>query len=96
MTRSSRLEIEYCRQCGWPPRAGYMAQELLTTFEREFGEVALVPGSGGIFEVRVGGETIWSRHEKSWFPEPEELKVLIGDRIAPGKALGQLDSRTSR
>ncbi len=53
MTRSSRLEIEYCRQCGWLPRAGYMAQELLTTFEREFGEGALVPGSSGIFGVRV-------------------------------------------
>ena len=94
MTRSSRLETEYCRKCGWLPGAGYMAQELLTTFERELGEVALIPGSGGIFEVRVDGETIWSRHEESRFPEPEELKVLIGDRIAPGKALGQLDSHT--
>ena len=94
MTRSPRLEIEYCRKCGWLPRAGRMEQELLTTFEMELGEVALVPGTDGIFEVRVNGATIWSRHEESRFPELRELKDLIGDRIASGKALGQLDSRT--
>ena len=58
MTRSSRLEIEYCGKCGWLPRPGRMAVELLTTFEMELGEVALDPGTGGIFDVRVNGATI--------------------------------------
>ena len=73
-----------------------MALELLTTFGMELGQVAFVPGTGGIFEVRVNGATIWSRHAESRFPELKELKDLIGDRIAPGKAFGQLDSRTSQ
>jgi selenoprotein W-related protein len=30
-----------------------MAQELLTTFQGVIGEVALVPGTDGVFEVRV-------------------------------------------
>ena len=30
-----RLEIEYCRQCRWLLRAAWLAQELLTTFEKE-------------------------------------------------------------
>src|SRR3954468_6293457 len=47
-----RIEIEYCTQCRWLLRAGWMAQELLTTFPAELGEVALVPGSGGVFEGR--------------------------------------------
>ena len=68
-----------------------MAQELLTTFESELGEVALVPGTGGVFEVRVQGETIWSRQEGGHFPESKELKQLIRDRIAPGKDLGHSD-----
>ncbi len=69
MANSPRLEIEYCRQCRWLLRAGWMAQELLTTFSDELGEVALVPGTGGIFEIRVDGETVWSRKQQSRFPE---------------------------
>ena len=68
-----------------------MAQELLTTFSDELGEVALVPGTGGIFEVRVDGETVWSRKQQSRFPEIKELKQIVRDRIAPGKSLGHSD-----
>ena len=60
-TPRPRVEIEYCTQCRWLLRAAWMAQELLTTFEAELGGVALVPGAGGIFDVRVDGTTIWSR-----------------------------------
>ncbi len=88
MSPSPRIEIEYCRQCRWQLRAGWMAQELLATFESELGEVALVPGTGGIFEVRLDGRTIWSRKEESRFPELKELKQRVRDRIAPGKDLG--------
>ena len=68
-----------------------MAQELLTTFQEEIGELALTPGSGGIFEVRVEGDTIWSRAAQGRFPEMKELKQLIRDRIAPTRALGHSD-----
>jgi selenoprotein W-related protein len=68
-----------------------MAQELLTTFETDLAEVALVPGMGGIFEVRVDGATIFSRKEYGRFPESKELKQLIRDKIAPEKKLGHSD-----
>src|SRR5262249_59075012 len=61
MSNLPRVEIEYCTQCRWLLRAAWMAQELLTTFEQEIGEVALRPGTGGVFEVRVDGATVWSR-----------------------------------
>jgi len=77
MNSLPRVEIEYCTQCRWLLRAAWMAQELLTTFEQELGEVALVPGSGGIFEVRVEGTTVWSRKERERFPEMKELKQLV-------------------
>ena len=48
MNRTPRLEIEYCTQCRWLLRAAWLAQELLTTFVDELGEVALVPGKGGL------------------------------------------------
>jgi selenoprotein W-related protein len=47
-----QIEIEYCRQCRWLLRAGWMAQELLVTFEDELGGAALVPGSAPIATSR--------------------------------------------
>jgi len=86
-----RVEIRYCTQCRWLLRAAWMAQELLATFESELGEIALVPGTGGIFEVRVDGELIFSRRKEGRFPESKELKQLVRDRVAPGKPLGHSD-----
>ena len=85
------LEIEYCTQCRWLLRAAWLAQELLTTFESDLGRVSLVPGSSGIFEVRLNGEIIFSRKMAERFPEIKEIKQLVRDRIAPGKSLGHSD-----
>lgn len=93
MGNRNRLEIEYCTQCRWLLRAAWMAQELLITFEAELGEVALVPGKEAILEVRLNGETIFSRKEQGRFPELKELKQLVRDRIAPGKDLGHSDRK---
>ncbi len=88
---SPRVKIEYCRQCRFILRAGWMAQELLMTFGDMIGELALVPGEGGVFNVFVDGELVFSREEKGRFPESKELKQLIRDVIAPDLALGHSD-----
>ena len=88
MSPKPRVEIEYCTGCRWLLRSAWMAQELLTTFESELGEVALQPGSGGVFEVRVNGEALWSRKEQGRFPDLKELKQLVRNVIAPDKNLG--------
>ena len=85
------LTLVYCTQCRWLLRAAWFAQELLTTFENELGGVTLVPGTGGIFEARLGRHLIWSRKAEGRFPEAKELKQLVRDRIAPGKGLGHSD-----
>jgi selenoprotein W-related protein len=98
-----RVEIEYCTQCRWLLRAAWMAQELLQTFEQELEGVTLVPGSGGVFEIRLVGagagagaqnteeDTLWSRASRQRFPEITELKRLVRDRVAPGRSLGHAD-----
>ncbi|MDR7276118.1 SelT/SelW/SelH family protein [Catenuloplanes atrovinosus] len=93
MTRQPRLEIEYCTQCRWLLRAAWTAQELLTTFGVRLGEVALVPGTGGVFDVRLDGEPLWSRKERGAHPEITELKRLVRDRIAPDMSLGHSEKR---
>lgn len=93
MTGKPRLTIEYCTQCGWLLRAAWMAQELLATFGDDLGEVALIPGTGGVFEVRLDGESLFSRAEAGRFPESKELKQLTRDRIDPGRNLGHSDEK---
>lgn len=85
-----RVQIEYCTQCRWLPRAAWLAQELLTTFEAELDELALKPGTGGVFVVRVDGDVVWDRREHG-FPEPTAVKRLVRDRVAPGRTLGHSD-----
>src|SRR5215213_5903856 len=88
MPHSPRIEIVYCTQCRWMLRAAWMAQELLTTFSEEIGEIALVPGSGGVFEIRVEERLVWSRAENGGFPDIKLLKQLVRDIVAPQKSLG--------
>jgi selenoprotein W-related protein len=86
----SMIEIEYCTQCRWLPRAAWLAQELLASFEADVASVALVPGRGGVFMVRVDGEVLWDRRTQG-FPEPTAVKRLVRDRVAPGRSLGHSD-----
>lgn len=91
MEQKPRVSISYCTQCRWLLRAAWLAQELLTTFEQELGEVALRPGTGGVFEIQVGDELIWSRKQEGRFPEAKEVKQRVRDRIAPERNLGHSD-----
>ena len=90
-----RIEIHYCTQCRWLLRSAWMAQELLSTFEQEITEVALLPKTGGLFEIKVDDAVLWSRKEQGRFPEITELKQLVRDRIAPDRDLGHIDRSNS-
>ncbi len=86
------VEIEYCTQCRWLLRAAWLAQELLTTFEADLKALSLVPGTGGMFEVRLNGAVIFNRKQAERFPESKELKQLIRDIVAPSRDLGHSDT----
>jgi selenoprotein W-related protein len=85
------ITIAYCTQCNWLLRSAWMAQELLQTFGDALGSVALLPGTGGIFEIRVDGEPIWERKRDGGFPDVKALKGRVRDRIAPERDLGHVD-----
>jgi selenoprotein W-related protein len=93
MASKPKLSIEYCPRCGWLLRSAWLAQELLTTFERELGGVELVPSAtSGTFEIRVDGEVVWNRQMDHGFPQAADLKRRVRDRVAPGRALGHSDT----
>ncbi len=85
MPPAPNVAITYCRLCNWLLRAGWMGQELLSTFAEELGSVTLIPDdTGGVFEVRLDGKLIWSRKEHGRFPEIKELKQLVQGRGGAG------------
>ena len=86
-----RVAIEYCTQCRWLLRASWMAQELLSTFATELGEVALIPASGGTFRIELGEALLWERVRDGGFPDVKALKGRVRDRLDPGRDLGHLD-----
>ncbi|WP_410498530.1 SelT/SelW/SelH family protein [Chitinibacter sp. S2-10] len=89
-----RITIHYCTQCNWMLRSAWLAQELLHTFAFEIGEVALQPGTGGIFVIHCDDVLIWDRQLDGGFPEAKALKQRVRDQIAPEKNLGHSDKRS--
>ncbi|MBF0858507.1 SelT/SelW/SelH family protein [Gluconobacter sp. LMG 31484] len=86
-----RVSIRYCTQCNWLLRSGWMAQELLSTFGQALGEVALIPDTGGRFEIHVDETLIWERKRDGGFPGPKELKQRVRNIIDPDRDLGHTD-----
>ncbi len=92
MSPSPRIEITFCTQCRWMLRATWVAQELFTTFPDQLGEIALIPGTGGTFDVRLDDTLLWSRKEEGHFPELKELKQRVRDIIDPERDLGHSET----
>lgn len=98
MATTARVSITYCTQCQWLLRAAWLAQELLSTFGTELGDVALVPGTGGIFEIhcRIGDAEpvlVWERKRDGGFPEAKVLKQRVRDLVSPERDLGHSDRK---
>ncbi|EAU37530.1 hypothetical protein ATEG_02568 [Aspergillus terreus NIH2624] len=100
-----RITIKYCTQCKWMLRAAYFAQELLSTFSTDLGEVALIPATGGVFTVTMyhaAGDSdsagadvhqtvLWDRKTNGGFPEVKVLKSLVRNVVDPSRDLGHTD-----
>jgi selenoprotein W-related protein len=91
-----RIEIRYCTKCRWLLRAAWLAQELLSTFEQTVGEVALIPGESGQFQVFANEKLVWDRKTDGGFPEAKVLKQRVRDVIDPERDLGHSDHESQR
>lgn len=66
MSTMPTVEIEYCVPCGHRENALETADAVLAAHADAVDAVNLVPGGGGIFEVRVDGETILDTDEEGY------------------------------
>lgn len=61
---TTNIEIEYCVPCGHLPRAMDVQRSILERFGRRIEGVKLKTGAGGVFVIRVDGETIYSKPDE--------------------------------
>lgn len=69
----SEVTIVYCRPCGSERRAKDVAAALR---ERLGLGARLVPGTGGVFEIRLGEKTV-ARRAKGYFPGPDDAVAAV-------------------
>ncbi|KWV58739.1 hypothetical protein AS156_03010 [Bradyrhizobium macuxiense] len=67
------LSITYCRPCGYEKRAKEVAALLR---ERLGLDAVLVPGKGGIFEVKLGDKVV-AKRAKGHFPDAGEIVAAV-------------------
>lgn len=63
------------------PRAVSLADKLLGKYKNTLGEVALVPSSGGAFEVVLDGQKVYSKAEAGRFPDESALLSEMDAKI---------------
>jgi selenoprotein W-related protein len=69
----SDVSIIYCRPCGYENRAKEAAAALRQQLAID---AKLVPGTGGVFEVRVGDEIV-AKRSKGHFPDAAEIVAAV-------------------
>lgn len=56
--------------------------ELLGALKLQVGELTLLPSTGGVFEVTLDGDLIFSKRELGRFPQAGELLAKVKERLA--------------
>jgi|AntRauTorckE6833_2_1112554.scaffolds.fasta_scaffold00991_9 selenoprotein W-related protein len=74
------VEIEYCVPCGHRENALETADAILAAHADAVDSVDLVPGGGGIFEVRLDDEMILDTDEEGY--DRDVVVDRIGDAVA--------------
>jgi selenoprotein W-related protein len=78
------VRIVYCVPCGHLPNAMGLAKELLSRYGQRLNRrfsVTLDTADGGVFEVYIDGERVFSRHEARRFPTSDEIAQIIERRL---------------
>lgn len=57
-----------------------MVEQLLDEFEQDIAEIGLITSSGGVFEVVVDGDLVYSKKETGTHAEYEQVAGPIRDR----------------
>ena len=66
-----KLSIEYCSAWNYLPQASSLESEIKQKFPSS--EITLIPSGGGVFEIVLNGQLIFSKKALNRFPEKGEI-----------------------
>ena len=70
-----KISIEYCTDWNYLPRASSLEAELKSAFPDV--NTNLISSGGGVFEIMLDGNLIFSKRAKGRFPDDDEVVTLI-------------------
>ena len=73
-----KISIEYCAMWNYLPRASSLEVQLNKDFPKA--DVSLISSGGGVFEISLDDDLIFSKKSLNRFPEDGEIKKIIMDR----------------
>ena len=73
-----KISIEYCAMWNYLPKASSLEVELRNDFPQA--DISLIASGGGVFEISLNGNLIFSKKALNRFPEDDEIKKLVMDR----------------
>jgi selT/selW/selH-like putative selenoprotein len=53
-----------------------LAEHIITEYQLRVRELKLIPGLGGVFEVGVNGDTVFSRRKVDRFPNDADVRDI--------------------
>ena len=74
-----KISIEYCSLWNYLPKASSLEVELTNDFPEA--DVSLISSKGGVFEICLNKDLIFSKKSLNRFPENGEIKKLIMDKL---------------
>lgn len=75
------MRIEYCTSWSYLARAVALSRKILTEHEDKISELKLVPSHGGVFEISLNDEVLFSKKELDRYPEKEEVEDLVKEKL---------------
>ncbi len=78
---SKVLSIEYCTSWGYVPKAVGLAEKLLREHKIKISSLIIVPSTGGVFEVKLDDELIFSKKSLGRFPEEDEVEKIVREKL---------------
>ena len=72
------ISLEYCAMWNYLPKASSLEVELKNNFPQA--DISLISSGGGVFEISLNGNLIFSKKALNRFPEDGEIKKLVMSR----------------
>jgi len=76
------LSIEYCVPCDYSSQALLAATSIIKNFQHSIDRLVLIPGTKGIFDVKINDELVFSKQQIKRFPNEGELINIIENKHA--------------